>query len=466
MLNGFRNIVSVLFLLNFNWIYAHLPNDSLKTFGLVHYHLWEEDEQAWIKLGCHLNFVGNHHVLPMNLAGLKVQPNLLDLEITMQTLMHEPKYNRKITYDTLFQKVNKIVFNKYRALAPSQVIGVLKNGIWSFQKAKRVLYFVSNEEGKLKFLNSSDTLLWFKSQNKFYANGNLKVILHIANNEIIGQDVYTMQGVKILENAISKPKNYLLLFSGYRGPKKEDDPSDNLITNYDRFTYWYKLDNYFIDRIKPDKTLYLDGSFSIRTSEMKTRWKFMWHYVRWMTTRRERKAARLYKRYLNHLNTEGFNERVKEGVVAANVFKANFLPLDKKNNLDTLYIVSHSMGYAYSIGFLQNLNSNFVFGNYYALAPESGPSGAPDWSLFKACFQYGCQFSESGVKNLYKTDGIAPQFEAKGLSTANCKQKGRLYKPEDWVVDGFVDSHMVYGLYWIFETIKVNQLGYVQRVKG
>ena len=78
--------------------------------------------------------------------------------------------------------------------------------------------------------------------------------------------------------------------------------------------------------------------------------------------------------------------------------------------------------------------------------------------------QYGSEFKQEGTPNLSQTDGIAPQFEMKALNELPIDKSGHIYAPRNWPVRGFMDSHMTYGMYWIFEAITKQDKGFVKRM--
>ena len=67
-------------------------------------------------------------------------------------------------------------------------------------------------------------------------------------------------------------------------------------------------------------------------------------------------------------NPDGFNYRKEKGRIGCKALLMKLHPQEK----DTVDIVCHSMGYAYSLGMIDVLKEKVVFGNIYILSPENG----------------------------------------------------------------------------------------------
>ena len=439
--------------------------DTTQTFGLNGYYLWEEsDGDANILRNSMIQFTDNYEIL-LKQDSLMHTWTPSKLKHQLMHLSHNVQLDPGLNHQTQQIKHGFLVYEKTRSTSAANLVYIKKNQRWQGTKMRLVLYFLEQEDGSLQFLYDSDSLTWLHSQKKQKAYGSIQVIYKDKKDQAREQRVFAFHGQELFEDEMqNKGTSQLLLFNGYRGPKKEDDPTDNLLTTFDRYSYWFKFDDYLKKHMHFDVALYLDGSCSLTTSQMHSKWHFLWHYLRWKSTRRPKKASRIYKKYSQRLNQEGFDQRVNEGIIAGKVYLANFNPLGPKVLKDTVYLFSHSMGYAYSLGFLKTVDTQVVYTNYYALSPESGLCGAPNWNLFQEVYQYGSKFTADGVPHLNLTDGIAPQLPIKGLEFLDPTKSGRIFTPEDWPVKGFIDSHMVYGLYWIFETLKPNDLGYLKRM--
>lgn len=123
-------------------------------------------------------------------------------------------------------------------------------------------------------------------------------------------------------------------------------------------------------------------------------------------------------------------------------------------------LVCHSMGYAYTLGFIEAVKNQVVFDKLYILAPENASTGSGDWSLFREVWQYGSNLGENNPDILCYQDGVAPQTFVPGLQEASSKT-GRLFAPANWPNKHFIHSHMVYSYDWIFDRIQPNEAGYI-----
>lgn len=124
--------------------------------------------------------------------------------------------------------------------------------------------------------------------------------------------------------------------------------------------------------------------------------------------------------------------------------------------LDTIDVVCHSMGFAYSLGMIEELQkAKIKIGRYYIIAPENACSGTIPQNIEEA-WQYG---SDEVNHSISKQDGIAPQCGAIGIGT------NRVYIPiEDPEIPvGFIDCHLTKNYTWIFKKIKNGKAGYVKR---
>jgi hypothetical protein len=134
----------------------------------------------------------------------------------------------------------------------------------------------------------------------------------------------------------------------------------------------------------------------------------------------------------------------------------NELPNHSKN--DTLYIVAHSMGYAYALGIIDELRGRIRFGSLYIIAPENASSGAVDPSEWNEVWQYGSNFNENVYDAPCLLDGVAPQAKAAGL-----KNDQRVYIPRRlYDRKGFFDSHFIGYYSWVLD-IPEGKKGYVRQ---
>ena len=253
------------------------------------------------------------------------------------------------------------------------------------------------------------------------------------------------------------PKRVLLFVNGYRGYEREENESDNLVTSKDRYHYWYKLDDRFIDTLKPTESYYLDGSLSVKTSNHRNTIRFVksYYFSNHFVNRTD--SLKKYKRLNVDPNPTGFYYRKEKGRIGG---KALLLKLHQ-NQKDTIDIVCHSMGYAYALGMIEVLKDHVVFGNIYILSPENGCQDGANWTQFQQVWQYGSNLDQPNPDPIWEQDGIAPQCEVKGMIYDS--KHGRAFIPKTWPKKNFVDSHMPYNYDWIFERIKKGEVGYITK---
>src|SRR5690606_23611725 len=142
----------------------------------------------------------------------------------------------------------------------------------------------------------------------------------------------------------------------------------------------------FIKRLQPDTSFYLDGSFSVKTSNHRSKLRFGWSFLR--ATRKSKRCEKKFMRLNQVCNPEGFEYRYQKGLVAGQAFLNEVLNTPYSYlTKDTIDIVCHSMGYAYSLGLLETLKGKIVLGKIYILAPENGSYQGMDWNLFEEAWQ-------------------------------------------------------------------------------
>ncbi len=253
------------------------------------------------------------------------------------------------------------------------------------------------------------------------------------------------------------PKRVLVFVNGYRGYEREENESDNLVTSKDRYHYWFKLDDRFIDTLKPTETFYLDGSLSVKTSNHRNTIRFVksFYFANHFVNRKD--TLRKYNRLNMDPNPKGFYYRKEKGRIGG---KALLLKLHQQEK-DTIDIVCHSMGYAYALGMIEVLKERVVFGNIYILSPENGCQDGADWIQFQQTWQYGSNLDQVNPDPIWEQDGIAPQCEVKGMIYDS--RHGRAFIPKTWPKKNFVDSHMPYNYDWLFERIKKGEAGYIAK---
>ena len=119
------------------------------------------------------------------------------------------------------------------------------------------------------------------------------------------------------------------------------------------------------------------------------------------------------------------------------------------------------MGYAYSLGFIEELKGKVVFGKMYVIAAESACADSVDWNMFEEVWQYGSNLDQENPDPIWQQDGVAPQCKLKGIECLPPTKGGRAFIPKDWPKKNFIDSHQLYNYDWMFERIKKGEPGYI-----
>jgi len=370
---------------------------------------------------------------------------------------------------------------------------IKKGKEWFLEKRQRVLYFdVTQTKGKTEMRYKKDDTELFLRKAKFRkkAHSHYFVFRYLdEDGKLTSERVFNHIGVDITDKlTLDDPAERVLVFvNGYRptslGSSFEENfkdiqnngfeykNSNNLIYTFDRYEYWrpwHQIDLKFQRRLNPTKTLYADGHHSVTTSNhgniidftrlslnypkrCKNRKK---HVCRttvkgWKWLGMSRKVPTYESMHLEP-NEDGFKLRKQNGKIAGrNLYQMlNELPSYSRN--DTLYIVAHSMGYAYTLGMIQELRGKINFGGLYIIAAENAESGRLVQSEWQEVWQYGSDFEAHKLTEPCLLDGIAPQTKAGGLSPRN-----RIYIPEFlYKKMGFFDSHFIGNYTWIFDVPK------------
>jgi hypothetical protein len=371
---------------------------------------------------------------------------------------------------------------------------------WYLQKNRQVLYFNLKQDAHgwwtyAKLAHDGDSLILPDLGIREKAESHYVVFNYTnSSGKVLQQRVFNHLGINITSKVrLADPVKRILLFvNGYRptsiGHTFEDNFKDirtrglefpdsrNIVYNFDRYDYWRPwqgLDLLFRKRINSTETYYADGHFSVSTSNHRS-------LISFTTTSRtyprrcdnpkkhtcylvqtgigfpgssQAKTVRLHP---TRPNRKGFNKRRMNGRIAGrNIYQMlNELPNRSAN--DTLYIVAHSMGYAYALGIIDVLRDEINFGELYILAPENAAAGSIRTSEWISVWQYGSNFEPKRHDAPCLLDGVAPQVKAGGLKSAN-----RVYIPEQlYRKKGFFDSHFIGYYRWIF-TIPEGKPGYV-----
>jgi len=380
---------------------------------------------------------------------------------------------------------------------------VRKKGAWEVKKRGHVLYFDvqesdTNESPTLRLTNTSDRLILPLDSINAFARTHYSVFSYLnSKGERLRQEVYTYDGQKVkgFKNNLDIAKRVLVFANGYRPTSTgqtfgenfkgiqakgfEFPNSTNYIYNFDRYDYWQPwgaINQQFQNRINPSVTFYADGHFSVSTSDYLSLLNFTRisqlypsrcknpkkHTCRTVKnnefTRFILPTSKTEKLLKMPPNKKGFAFRKMKGKIAGMNLLQELNPLPNMSENDTLFIVAHSMGYAYALGMIEVLRNKINFGGFYIIAPENAKSGAIKSEEWEQVWQYGSRFNLAMSDAPCLQDGIAPQSSVKGLSYRN-----RAFIPENrYNKKGFFDSHFIGYYDWIL-LLKENETGYIKQ---
>lgn len=378
---------------------------------------------------------------------------------------------------------------------------VIKRGkTWRKEERMPVLYFAvrKDKEGawtKVRLQAHSDSLVLSTRGYAVKAESHYMVFNYMNEEGSFQQQrVFNHAGNEITDKLdIPDPAKRILLFvNGYRptsiGHTFEENFADikkkglefpdsrNLVYTFDRYEYWKPwnaIDSKFQKRINPSETFYADGHFSVSTSNHRSLINFTTTSAAYPKRCSNKKKHHCYtnhsaKNFLGSRmvrtvsmhrtrpNKSGFKKRLNNGHIAGrNIYQMlNEVPNRSEN--DTLYIVAHSMGYAYALGIIEELRGKIQFGTFYIIAPENASAGKVNLSEWQDVWQYGSRFQKGRGDAPCLLDGVAPQVRASGLQNSN-----RIYIPEKlYKKKGFFDSHFIGYYKWVLE-IEKGRKGYV-----
>lgn len=398
---------------------------------------------------------------------------------------------------------NNNVISKLQESSLGSEVVVKKGENWYMKKRKCVLYFSITQDGEggtnCQFVSDSDTLRVDSLQYNEKAQSHYMVFNYFSERgEPLDQKVFNHLGVDITDKLqLKDPAKRILLFvNGYRPTSTshtfEDNfkdiqknglefpNSNNKVYSFDRYDYWNpwnQMDELFKSRINPAESYYADGHFSVSTSNHRSlvdftslstkypvrcknskrhvckkitvnSWKTLWFDS-------EKKTVDLFNLKPNKI---GFNERKKNGKIAGRNLHQIFNELPNNSSNDTLYIVAHSMGYAYALGIIEQLRGKINFGGLYIIAPENASAGSIDMKEWNEVWQYGANFNAEKYKSPCLLDGVAPQTKVGGLLANH-----RVYIPTSkYTSQGFYSSHFIGYYTWIFK-IDENAKGYIKQ---
>jgi hypothetical protein len=409
---------------------------------------------------------------------------------------HRLKDFKGYSITELFAKMNnKDLFAKEYNKTVSSYIFQRRNKDWYVFKRDKVLYFdIQKIEGsfKAKLISSSNRLELTTKDLVHSAKSHYLVFRYKdSTGTIVNERVYNHLGVDLTKRfKMADPAKRILVFvNGYRpvsiSNSLEQNLSDiqnkgteypnskNYLYSYDRYNYWRPwnaIDLLFQNRINPGEVWYADGHHSVSTSNHGSLVNFTSSsgiypksckskkkHKCYQTTIAGNKKVRTLDLLATNPNSDGFKLRKERGRIAGKNLNQilNELPNQSKN--DTLYIVSHSMGYAYSLGIIEVLRGKIQFGACYILAPENASSGKIVQNEWREVWQYGAKLSGAGKNKPCQQDGVAPQVSVKGLSKNN-----RVYFPKSQEHKmGYFQSHFVGYYTWILDIPK-GEKGHVQ----
>ncbi len=379
---------------------------------------------------------------------------------------------------------------------------IRKKGSWQVKKRKKVLYFELKKDTKgrerMRYISNSDTLHVQTLDFKERAYSHYLVFNRVdEKGSILEQEVYNHRGINVTERTqqADPAKRILLFVNGYRptsiGHTFEENFEDirekgleypnskNLIYDFDRYDYWERwnqINLLFRNRLNPNETYYADGHFSVATSNHRSILNFSSLssvYPRRCPNPKKHscylwKAPSLKDKLLNdtktlsqlkmRANKKGFNLRRKKGRLAGKNLLEVLNEVPNRSANDTVYIVAHSMGFAYSLGMVEELRGKINFGGFYIIAPENAKSGKVRPEEWQEVWQYGSNFNASHFDAPCLQDGVAPQSKAGGLSDDQ-----RIYIPRAlYSRRGFFDSHFIGYYTWILQ-IPEGKRGYVKQ---
>jgi len=384
----------------------------------------------------------------------------------------------------------------------SEILVETKNEI-ELRQRPSVLYFEAtinkkHEIEKLRCTDATNELTTTHLPKPVKAKNHYFVINYVNDDgEKLKEEVYNFLGINITASLKEKdPVRRILVFvNGYRptslGSSFEQHVYDvkknglefpdsyNRLYNFDRYQYWQpwnNIDQRFVNVFSPTETYYADGHFSVSTSNYRSILNFSSasgafpkrckkgkpHRCFYTSTMKSKLFGVQRKKSLKIINyrsnRSGFSRRYENGKVAGRNLLAVLNELPNSSNNDTLYIVAHSMGYAYSLGIIEELRGNINFGSYIIIAPENAGAGKVNVKEWNEIWQYGSNLDGKYPDAPCLQDGVAPQHGAKNLPYSK-----RVFIPREFYSrKGFFDSHFIGYYTWIFDLQK-NQKGYIKR---
>ena len=364
----------------------------------------------------------------------------------------------KFRLNDTFGNSIKVKITLRRALIdqPVNLLFIQRNSVWYSYRHKKVLYFIKNKQG-IFFEKSMDSIC---IEDKIIpANSHYYIIKEQDSAGLVSDvELYTYEGKNctalLLQHEQRNPQRHVLMINGYRGHHKENDHSDHLLTSWDKYHYWYRVNDTFQSFLK-HKVYYLDASMSLKTTNHRSALRFGWSYFRTQYNLFKEYAKDKKHRFNLTPNVHGFYERKTLGKISGKVVRLTFFSdLNSVGVKDTIDFICHSMGYAYMLGVLEELKSEVVLGKCFILAPENASVEGYQWSDFEEVWQIGSDLDQQTFDPIWMQDGIAPQVQVKDLDQIVGIKGGRIFFPKNHKCKNFVDSHMMYNYDWIFNSIE------------
>jgi hypothetical protein len=455
----------------FSTLFAQRNNTQKRTIGLTSYYFWEEDSLGIIRNGIvEKPYLQNFNVIIGRELRDKEQQTKLKHVVRGIADFVEDNSNRQ-RRSRNFKTNDSLKFPFFRT--PSEESGsilyIRHGGKWIFKIRKNVVYFEYDENNQLRFKSAKDSIVLPTLDVNIPTHGQYTVFSYWAKDPTTGQRSITKQEIWnytgenvtpfFTSSNLPEPRRILVFSNGYRGVTKNWDPTDNLITTFDRYWYWQSFDDTLLSRFKPDEKWYINGSMGVSTSTHRSMGGFGVSYLAAKCFPWTKKSKILLNQKENAI---GFEKRKQQGRIAGKAFiqQRSTLP-SMNNNIDTLDLVCHSMGYAYALGFIEEVKSYVVFGRFIIISPEGANTDNPDWSLFKSAWQYGSAFNDGSPVS--EQDGVAPQCLVKDIDKYDPCCYGKITIPKDWSKKGFRESHEMPHIRWIFEAIPYDSPAYIRR---
>ncbi|MFM7386819.1 MAG: hypothetical protein ACKO5L_01525, partial [Bacteroidota bacterium] len=296
---------------------------------------------------------------------------------------------------------------------------------WKMRRMKKVLYFsvVVDSLGRkksIRFTHDANMLRW----ENYRAEAQTHLLVYAfydTKGSLLRTSVFNYADVDITAKfkQADLGKRILVFVNGYRPVSTtgsaddalssigknglEFSDSKNICYTEDRFNYWRPwggFDQRFIERIQPNEVYYADGHHSVATSNYGSILDFVQTASEYPKPCRGEHHCELYTssgtkhRTLAKLpfksNTEGFNMRRKNGKIAGKNLLQLLNEVPNSSINDTLFVVAHSMGFAYALGMIDALGTSCQYKAFYIIAPENAQAGRIRQNQWKEIYQYGC----------------------------------------------------------------------------